>query len=206
MRPKASVPVALAAALLSVVVVGCGTSPPSPARPTGAPPIPGPSTRPASTSAHVGADCSLIPVHGPGSFTSMRRQRAAAAASSNPQLSAFSSAVRAASLDVALNQMRAFTLFVSTNTAFAALSKASVNFLHNPAHLVTVVRRQVVPAEITPAQIARGGSVPTLSGSRLALAKKGNVYRVNHATVLCGNIKTANGTLYVIDQVLLPQK
>jgi uncharacterized surface protein with fasciclin (FAS1) repeats len=29
---------------------------------------------------------------------------------------------------------------------------------------------------------------------------------VGAATVLCGNIRTANGTIYVIDKVLLPPK
>jgi uncharacterized surface protein with fasciclin (FAS1) repeats len=29
---------------------------------------------------------------------------------------------------------------------------------------------------------------------------------VNAATVVCGNIKTANATIYVIDRVLLPPK
>jgi hypothetical protein len=206
MPSKASVRAVLAAAFLTVAAVGCGTSPPSPASPTGAPPLPGPSIRPAAVSGHVGAHCGFIPVRGPGSFSSLRGQRAATATSSNPQLSVFSSAIRTASLDSELNQMRSFTLFIPTNTAFAALSKSDINFLHNPAHLVAVVRRQVVPAKITPAQIARGGSVATLSGGRLMLARTGKVYRVNHATVLCGNIKTANGTLYVIDQVLLPPK
>jgi uncharacterized surface protein with fasciclin (FAS1) repeats len=63
-----------------------------------------------------------------------------------------------------------------------------------------------VPHPVTPAQIARGGTVVTLSGSKLALAKQGHAYLVNRATVLCGNIKTANGTLYVIDKVLLPSR
>lgn len=79
-----------------------------------------------------------------------------------------------------------------------------LNFLHDPAHLVDVVRHQVVPHTVTPTQITRGGSVVTASGARLALTRRGRAYRINRATVLCGNIKTANGTLYVIDKVLLP--
>jgi uncharacterized surface protein with fasciclin (FAS1) repeats len=136
----------------------------------------------------------------------MSGQRAATAASGNRQLSVFSSAIRAAALRGELDRMRAFTLFIPVNSAFAALSARQLNFLRNPANLVDVVRRQVVPHPVTPAQIARGGSVVTLSGARLALARQGRAYRVNRATVLCGNIKTANGTLYVIDKVLLPPK
>ena len=205
MRFHVSLGVALITVLATAIAAGCGTSPAAPASPTGAPPLPL-STRSPSTTAHVGGGCGFVPVHGAGSFAALSGQRAAAAASSNPQLSVFSSAIRAAALDRELNKMRAFTLFIPVNSAFAGLSKAQVEFLRNRANIVKVVRRQVVAHPVTPAQIARGGSVVTLSGSRLALAKQGQTYRVNRATVLCGNIKTANGTLYVIDWVLLPPK
>jgi hypothetical protein len=205
MRSHASLGVALIAALATMIAAGCGTSPAAPASPTGAPPLPL-STRSPATTAHIGGGCGFIPVHGAGSFGTMSTQRAATAASTNPQLSVFTSAIRTAALDRELNKMRPVTLFIPVNSAFAALSKTQVEFLRNPVNLVKVVRRQVVPHPVTPAQIARGGSVITLSGSRLALAKQGQTYRVNQATVLCGNIKTANGTLYVIDRVLLPPK
>ena len=205
MRSHASLGVALIAALLTVTAVGCGTSPPAPASPTGAPPLPLSSHTP-STTAHIGAGCGFIPAAGAGSFSAMSGQRAATAASGNPQLSVFSSAIRTAALRRELNSMRSSTLFIPVNSAFAELSRMQLNFLHNPAHLVGVVRYQVVPHMVTPAQIARGGSVVTLSGARLALARRGRAYRINQATVLCGNIKTANGTLYVIDKVLLPPK
>jgi uncharacterized surface protein with fasciclin (FAS1) repeats len=206
MSSKAPVRAILAAALVTVAVAGCGTSPPSPASPTGTPPLPGPSITPASTSGHVGADCGLIPVRGTGSFSSMRGQPAVTATSTNPQLSMFSSAIRSTAVDTELSKMRSFTLFIPANSAFAALSTTELNFLHNPANLATVIRRQVVTEKVTPAQIAHGGSVATLSGSKLTLAKRGRIYHVNQATVLCGNIKTADGTLYVIDKVLLPAK
>lgn len=102
--------------------------------------------------------------------------------------------------------MRSVTLLAPDNVAFAALSPDQRNFLRSQANLVQVMRRQVVPHQVTPAQIARGGTLVTLSGARLALARHGRTYRVGEATVLCGNIKTANGRLYVIDKVLLPPR
>jgi hypothetical protein len=206
MRSHASFGVALIAALVTLTAAGCGTSPPSPASPTGAPPLPLQSRSPSATSAHIGTDCGLIPRRGTGSFGAMSGQRAAAAASRSPHLSEFSLAIRAAALDRELNRMRSFTLFVPDNRAFAALSSVQRNYLGIPAHVANVVRHQVVPHSVTPAQIARGGSVVTLSGGRIALGRRGRTYRVGRATVLCGNIKTANGTLYVIDKVLLPLK
>ena len=205
MRSHASLGVALIAGLLTAALVGCGTSPPAPAKPTGGPPLPLASpTLP--TTAHVGAGCGFIPVHGIGSFEAMAKQRAFTAATRHAQLSAFNSAIRAAGLSVELNRMRSFTLFIPVNGAFAALSRTELSFLRNPSNLAEVVRHQVVLHSVTPAQIAHGGTVTTLSGDKLALGRHGHAYRVSRATVLCGNIKTANGTLYVINKVLLPPK
>jgi uncharacterized surface protein with fasciclin (FAS1) repeats len=206
MRSRACVGVALIAGLLTVSAVACGTSPPSPAKFTGAPHLPTVSPTSVSKSAHVGTNCGFIPRRGAGSFRSMSAQRAVVAVSSNPQLSVFTSAIQAAALVNELNSMRSLTLFVPVNSAFAALSKQDITFLRNPANLVKVVRRLAVPVRITPTLIAHGGSVTTLSGSTLTLAKRGPSYRVNQATVLCGNIRTANGTFYVIDRVLLPSR
>jgi uncharacterized surface protein with fasciclin (FAS1) repeats len=194
--------VAAAAALVVLTVAGCGTTPPPTASPTGAPPVP--TSAPSAAATHVGTGCGFIPVHGSGSFSSMSTQRAATAAASNPELSVFSSAIRAAALRGQLDAMRSFTLFVPVNSAFSALSGTDISFLRRPANLVKVVRRNVVPTKITPAQIAHGGSVTSLSGAKLVLTKRGSAYRVDAATVICGNIKTANGTIYVIDKVLLP--
>ncbi len=192
-------------ALAALAGTACGTSPASPASPTGPPPIPSTFPSPAAA-AHVGADCGFIPARGSGSFGSLSRQRTVAAAESNPQLSVFSSAISSAALKGKLDKMRSLTLFIPVNSAFAQLSKSEVSFLRKPANLVKVVRHQVVPGQVTPAAIARGGSVRSLSGSDLALAKRGSAYQVDRATVLCGNIKTANGTIYLIDKVLLPPK
>lgn len=192
-------------ALIAIVAAACGTSPPSPASPTGPPPIPTSQPAPApTTTSHVGAECGIVPVRGTGSFGSMSARRTAAAAASNPQLSVFSSAIRSAALAGQLDKMRSFTIFIPVNSAFAALPKADIAYLRKPVNLMKVIRHQIVPAKVTPTQIARGGSVQSLGGSKLVLAKRGSDYQVSRATVLCGNIKTANGTIYLIDKVLLP--
>ena len=35
-------------------------------------------------------------------------------------------------------------------------------------------------------------------------SKMGGTYKVNHAHVVCGNVQTANATVYIIDAVLMP--
>ncbi len=196
----------VAAGLVALAAVGCGTSPPAPATPTGAPPLPLSSPQKQTGTKPVGAGCGFIPRHGAGSFGSISGQRVVTATASNPQLSVFSSAIRSASLAGELDKMRSFTLFVPVNSAFAGLQKSDLSFLRQHSNLVKVVRRQVVPARITPTRMARGGSVTTLAGSKLTLAKSGSSFRVDQATVVCGNIRAANGTIYVIDRVLLPPR
>ena len=38
----------------------------------------------------------------------------------------------------------------------------------------------------------------------MTLSKSGSAYKVNGATVLCGNIKTSKASVYIVSKVLLP--
>ena len=154
----------------------------------------------------VGAECSIIPEHGIGSVKSMRTQDAIMAASSNPQLSVFIAAVRTAHLDKTLNTRHAFTLIIPVNSAFASLSKTQIIHLKNSGELKKVVSYHAVSTRITPQRFAAGTTVPTMEGSSLRLARSGSVYKVGGATVLCGNITTANATVYLVNKVLEPPK
>jgi uncharacterized surface protein with fasciclin (FAS1) repeats len=193
---------ALVALLLTVAVAGCGASSPTSA-----------SNRAASRSgsgsgpaALVGSGCGFIPSRGPGSLRSMSTQSVVDAVASNPQLSVFSSQIKTAALDERLSARKTFTLFIPVNSAYSALTSAQITQLRKPANLPQFVLGQVVASAITPARIARGGTAGTQSGREVTLAKRGPQYQVNAATVVCGNIKTANATIYVIDRVLLPPK
>jgi uncharacterized surface protein with fasciclin (FAS1) repeats len=66
-----------------------------------------------------------------------------------------------------------------------------------------VLTYHVVPGQLTPDQLA--GTHTTLQGDTLQVTGSGQDFTVNgNASVVCGNIKTANATVYLIDQVLLP--
>ena len=45
----------------------------------------------------------------------------------------------------------------------------------------------------------------TLEGGTVALAKMGSTYEVNGAQVVCGGVHTANATVYIISNVLMPK-
>ncbi|MEU9397985.1 fasciclin domain-containing protein, partial [Streptomyces sp. NPDC048324] len=55
-----------------------------------------------------------------------------------------------------------------------------------------------------PADLEKG-SYETLEKSKLTTAGSGDSYTVNDsAKVVCGNVKTANATVYIVDSVLMP--
>jgi uncharacterized surface protein with fasciclin (FAS1) repeats len=146
----------------------------------------------------------MIPASGGSSLSSMSTQEALKAAATNPQLSVFISAVSTAGLDNTLNARHAYTLMIPENSSFASLSKTTLIHLHNSGDLTKIVRYHAVNARIMPSQFARRTSYPTMEGSHVKLSKSGSTYKVNGATVLCGNIRTTNATVYIINKVLLP--
>ncbi|HVB45868.1 MAG TPA: fasciclin domain-containing protein [Streptosporangiaceae bacterium] len=148
----------------------------------------------------------MIPNTGPGSFTSLSTQQAVAAVASNPQFSVFVAAIRKAALENRYNSSQAITLFVPENSAFAGLSASDIKLLRTPGEVQKIIKYHVVASRITPEQISAGGRVTTLEGGSIELSKAGSDYLVGGATVLCGNIATANATIYIINKVLLPPR
>jgi len=47
-------------------------------------------------------------------------------------------------------------------------------------------------------------TLTTVEGSQLKTSRMGSVYEVNNADVTCGNLHTANATVYIINTVLMP--
>ena len=72
------------------------------------------------------------------------------------------------------------------------------------AELAKILEYHVVNGHVTAAEPARGSTLKTLEGDTLRPSKMGAVYEVNNADVICGNIQTANATVYVVNKVLVP--
>src|ERR671913_112667 len=159
-----------------------------------------------ATTAPFGAACSTVPATGPGSLDALAQDPVATAASNTPELSTLVTAVTKANLADTLNSAQGITVFAPTNDAFAAVPKATLDkALGDPDGLLTtVLTYHVVPGQLTPDQLA--GSHTTLQGDTLQVTGSGQDFTVNgNSSVVCGNIKTANATVYLIDQVLLPK-
>jgi uncharacterized surface protein with fasciclin (FAS1) repeats len=129
----------------------------------------------------------------------------ATAASANPALSTLVTAVKAAGLVDTLNSASNITVFAPDNAAFAKIPPATLQkLLANKAELTKILTYHVAPARYTPAQLSSGTGIKTLEGGTVTPAAMGSTYEVNKANVVCGNVQTANATVYIIDTVLTP--
>ena len=129
----------------------------------------------------------------------------ATAASNNPVLSTLVTAVKQAGLVDTLNTAQDITVFAPTNDAFAKIPKATLDeVLADKATLTKILTYHVVPQQLAPDQLA--GTFPTLEKQRRSPSPAaGRASPSNdNANVVCGNVQTANATVYIVDSVLMP--
>ena len=153
-----------------------------------------------------GASCAAVPKDGKGSFNGMATDPVATAASNNPLLSTLVTAVTKAGLVDTLNSAQGITVFAPVNDAFGKLPKATLDkAMADPKGLLTkVLTNHVVAGKLTPEQLA--GTHKTLGGGSITVAGSGQDFTVDgNAKVICGNVPTANATVYIIDNVLVPK-
>lgn len=164
-----------------------------------------PSTTTANASAPFGPGCSAVPTSGPGSVAEMAKVPVGTAAASNPLLTTLAAQVKAAGLGETLNSAKDITVFAPTNAAFEKVPAATLQSLTKDptGALANVLKYHVVAGTLTPANLA--GTHMTLEGQNITVTGSGESFTVNGtAQVVCGNVKTANATVYVIDGVLVP--
>ncbi|MER8188696.1 fasciclin domain-containing protein [Kitasatospora sp. NPDC094015] len=151
-----------------------------------------------------GPACGSVPSDGPGSFGSMAEDPVATAASNNPLLSTLVSAVTTAGLVDTLNSAQDITVFAPTNDAFNKIPKATLDaVLADKDKLTKILTYHVVPGKLTPAALP--GEHKTLEGTSVTVTGSGEDLTVDGtAKVVCGNVPTANATVYLIDTVLMP--
>ena len=157
-----------------------------------------------ASKAVFGSGCAAVPKDGKGSFNGMATDPVATAASNNPLLKTLVTAVGAAGLGDTLNTTPDITVFAPVDSAFAKLPPAALKAaLADPKGLLTkILTNHVVKGKITPDMLA--GDHKTLEGGTLKITGSGASYKVNGNNIICGNVPTANATVYIVDGVLLP--
>ncbi|HJT91941.1 MAG TPA: fasciclin domain-containing protein [Mycobacterium sp.] len=144
---------------------------------------------------------------GPASVTGMAQDPVAVAASNNPMLTTLTSAVSGklnpnVNLVDTLNGSE-FTVFAPTDAAFAKIDPATIEKLKTDSGLLSsILTYHVVPGQASPAQVI--GTHKTVQGGDVNVTGGGNAIKVNDAGVVCGGVRTANATVYLIDTVLMP--
>ncbi|MGW0753373.1 fasciclin domain-containing protein [Streptomyces sp. NPDC002587] len=153
-----------------------------------------------------GPACAGVPKEGAGSFNGMAKDPVATAASHNPALSTLVAAVKRAGLVDTLNNAKDITVFAPTNDAFAKIPKADLDkVLADKEALTKILTYHVVGQKLAPGQL-EGGAFETLQKGTVSTTGSGASYKVNDtASVVCGNVKTANANVYIVDSVLMPK-
>lgn len=207
-------------ALLSVLTLsacgmGGGSSTPTPSETTKASASPSTSASESMTADPamnlVGSGCAAyakaVP-DGAGSVAGMAQDPVAVAASNNPMLKTLTAAV-SGKLNPKVNLVDTlngseFTVFAPADDAFAKIDPATIETLKtDDALLSKILTYHVVEGQIAPDKIA--GVHKTVEGDTLEVTGSGDNLKVNgNSMVICGGVKTANATVYLVDTVLMP--
>lgn len=127
------------------------------------------------------------------------------AITTNPKLTQFASLVEmAGGLGAILGTSGKSTLFAPTNEAFQEMGAAAISDLTNPDNktlLTNVLRGHAIPEGLSPGKVAKAESLTNAMGKNLLVAGTEDNLRVGGATIV-ESIKTKNGFIHVIDQVL----
>jgi uncharacterized surface protein with fasciclin (FAS1) repeats len=118
------------------------------------------------------------------------------------QFNTLLAALDAADLADALRGPGPFTVFAPTDKAFAALPDGTVESLlkpENKATLQAILKYHVVAGKVMSTDLIRYNNAKTLHGGKVNLT-----LRVNNARVIKPDIKTTNGVIHAVDQVILP--
>lgn len=145
---------------------------------------------------------------GPGSVAGMAQDPVAIAASNNPVLKTLTEALSGqlnpkVNLIDTLNSNPGLTVFAPTDAAFAKIDPATLDKLKTDSGLLSkILTYHVVEGQLSPAQVV--GTHKTLQGATVTVTGSGVDLKVDNAGLVCGGVRTANATVYMIDTVLMP--
>lgn len=160
----------------------------------------------------VGPGCAAYAAQvptGSGSVGGMAVDPVATAASNNPMLKTLTAAV-SGKLNKKVNLVDTlnggeYTVFAPVDAAFAKVPESTIDKLKKDRDQLTkLLTYHVVMGQLSPSEVI--GSQKTVQGDNVKVTGTGDTIKVNNANVICGGVKTANATVYLVDAVLTPGK
>ncbi|MCF8504412.1 MAG: fasciclin domain-containing protein [Caulobacter sp.] len=115
-------------------------------------------------------------------------------------------ALETANMISILKTNRNLTIFAPTDAAFAALPAGELDrLMKSPAELQKLMTYHLINATVDSAKIkgAKGG-VKTVAGGELVLDGSGDALMANNAGIVQTDVAATNGTVHVVDKVLMP--
>ena len=224
MKPRIAVTVVAAALTLTTAACGGSTEAGSGTSSSSATSSSSTSTPSTSSSSSTMAETAMGGLVGPGcaayakavpsgagSVSGMAQDPVATAASNNPLLKTLTAAV-AGKLNKDVNLVDTlnngeFTVFAPVDDAFAKLPTKTVDAVAKEKGgktLSTILTYHVVAGQLSPEQVV--GTHKTVEGDTIEVKGSPDALTVGakDAKVVCGGVKTANATVYLIDSVLMP--
>jgi len=126
-------------------------------------------------------------------------------AMANESFSTLVAAVKAAGLVDVLSGDGPFTVFAPTDEAFAKLPEGTLeSLLADKDKLTSVLTYHVISANVKAADVVKLAEAKTVNGQKVAIKVTENGVAVDNANVVMTDIACSNGTIHVIDSVILP--
>ncbi len=117
-------------------------------------------------------------------------------------------AVEVAGLDKDLKGKTPYTIFAPTDEAFAKLPAETLENLLKPENketLVKILTYHIVKGNIPAADLMKINQAKTLQGQEVKILSKDGNRTINEANIVETDVFANNGTIHVIDTVLMPK-
>jgi uncharacterized surface protein with fasciclin (FAS1) repeats len=123
-----------------------------------------------------------------------------------PALSTLVTVVTQAGLASTLQGAGPFTVFAPTNDAFANIPGFIKKALdRDPALLKQVLLYHVVSGDVKASQVVNLSSAKTVQGSKVKVQVVDGKVKIDNAEVVIADVGATNGTVHVINQVIVPR-
>jgi uncharacterized surface protein with fasciclin (FAS1) repeats len=161
----------------------------------------------AFTPSLANAGCPLAALFGHCTATETKSKSIVETAAAAGKFNTLIAAAKAAGVAETLQGNGPFTVFAPTDEAFSKLPRGTVESLLKPENkekLASILKYHVVAGNVKLAKVLEAGQGKTVLGPAVAIRFGDGRVKVGTATLVTADITASNGTIRVIDSVLLP--